>query len=49
MEQMEQMGQMEHDSDSDSDIEEKEISKDISKKKNDMFEIFRAEYPHARK
>jgi len=37
------------DYDSDSDIEEKEISKDISKKKNDMFEIFRTEYPHARK
>ena len=37
------------DNDSDSDIEEKEISKDISKKKNDMFETFWKEYPHARK
>lgn len=31
------------------DKEEKEISKDISKKKNDMFETFWKEYPHARK
>ena len=37
------------DNDSDSDIEEKEISKDISKKKSDTFETFWKEYPHARK